>query len=92
MDPIEEKLEKRAELLKALANPVRLRILRELCVNKTNVTALCTKLQIPQPTISHHLLILKNAGIVNGERCGAQITYHVDCEKLKPFIKQLIED
>ena len=87
-----QKFEKRAEFLKAIAHPVRLLILKELCVNKTNVTSLYTKLGVPQPTISHHLLILKNAGVVTGERHGIEIDYSLDCEKLEAFVKMIVEE
>ncbi|MEA4892702.1 MAG: metalloregulator ArsR/SmtB family transcription factor [Peptococcaceae bacterium] len=92
MNQEEKEFEKRAAVLKALAHPVRLRILKELCVNKTNVTSLYTKLDVPQSTISRHLLILKNAGIVSGKRHGVEIDYSLDCQKLEHFIKMIIQD
>lgn len=85
-------LERRAEVLKALAHPVRLQILRELCVHQTNVTALYTRFGLPQSTISRHLLVLKNAGIISGHRKGTQIDYHLDCEKMESFIKMLVRE
>ncbi|WRS26438.1 metalloregulator ArsR/SmtB family transcription factor [Oscillospiraceae bacterium MB08-C2-2] len=92
MDAQEQYYTQRAELLKALAHPVRLRILRELCVNQINVTTLYTRLGLPQSTISRHLLVLKNAGIVFGHRHGLEIDYSIDCDQLEPFIKLIIKD
>lgn len=92
MEEERQKYEKRANTLKALAHPVRLQILEELCVKKTNVTALYTKLGMPQSTISRHLLILKNAGIISGERRGLEIDYSLDCEKMETFIKVIIAE
>lgn len=92
MELIDETFIRRAELLKALAHPVRLQILKELCMNQTNVTALYTKLNLPQSTISRHLLVLKNAGIVSGKRHGVEIDYCLDCERMEQFIKLIISD
>ncbi|MBE6012199.1 ArsR/SmtB family transcription factor [Anaeropeptidivorans aminofermentans] len=85
-----DKYEKKAEMLKALAHPLRLRILEELCVNNTNVTALYTKLNVPQSSVSRHLAVLRHAGIVSGERNGLEVDYCLDCARMDDFIKVLI--
>lgn len=84
--------EKRARVLKALAHPARLRILRELCVERTNVTALCERVGLPQPTVSRHLAVLRNAGIIDGERHGLEVDYHFECEKMSGFIRAILQD
>lgn len=88
----QQKFMRRAEVLKALAHPVRLQILQELCVCKTNVTALYTRIGVPQSTISRHLAVLKSAGVVSGERHGLEIDYSLDCDKMEDFIRMLLKD
>ena len=63
-------------LLQALADPTRLGIVRELSgtteVCACDFTATCG---VSQPTVSHHLRILREAGIVRAERRGTWIWY-----------------
>jgi len=61
-----------ADHLKVLADPARLRILKELTGPKKEksccVRDLAHRLQISQPNISHHLKVLKNAGFIACEK------------------------
>jgi ArsR family transcriptional regulator, arsenate/arsenite/antimonite-responsive transcriptional repressor len=63
-------------LLSALADPVRLSIVRQLgetdCVCACDFTECC---DVSQPTISHHLKVLREAGVVTSERQGTNIIY-----------------
>ena len=63
-------------LLSALADPVRLSIVRQLgqdeCVCACDFTECCS---VSQPTISHHLKVLREAGVVVSERRGTNIVY-----------------
>lgn len=65
-------------LLAALADPVRLEIVRELAgsteVCACDLTSCCT---VRQPTVSHHLRVLREAGAVLSERRGSNIYYRV---------------
>jgi ArsR family transcriptional regulator len=63
------------ELLQAIADPVRLSILRQLAGSPSSVcacdfTECCT---VSQPTVSHHLRVLREAGVVTTERRGTYI-------------------
>lgn len=64
------------QLLSALADPVRLSIVRQLAsaadVCACDFTECCT---VSQPTISHHLKVLREAGVVVSERQGTNIVY-----------------
>lgn len=64
------------QLLSALADPVRLSIVRQLAsaadVCACDFTECCT---VSQPTISHHLKVLREAGVVTNERQGTNIVY-----------------
>jgi ArsR family transcriptional regulator len=65
------------ELLQAIADPVRLEIVRLLAFSSGSVCACdftdcCT---VSQPTVSHHLKVLREAGVVTTERRGTYIYY-----------------
>lgn len=79
-----------AELLKVLAHPARLCIVRGL-LNKgqCNVTYMQNCLGLPQSTISQHLQKLRTAGIIEGERNGLEINYKVCNEKVISIINVL---
>ncbi len=63
-------------LLSALADPVRLSFVRQLVANDgicaCDFSECCT---VSQPTISHHLKVLRDAGVVTSERQGTNIVY-----------------
>lgn len=66
------------QLLAALADPTRMEILRELAgspeVCACDFTSCCT---VSQPTISHHLKVLRDAGAVTSERRGNWVFYRI---------------
>ncbi len=64
-----------ADVLKALADETRLRILESLLVEEKCVNELVRELRCPQPHISHHLRILRDSGLVEGLREGKQVCY-----------------
>lgn len=84
----EKQLNEYAEILKALGHPVRLKLVMGLMCNECNVGQIVTKLGLPQPTVSQHLAILKNRGILVPQRQGTQICYRV----MNPKIAKLIEE
>lgn len=79
----------KSELLKALAHPIRLCIVKGLMENQSNVTNIQECLDLPQSTVSQHLFKLKAAGIIKGERKGLEISYQVINEDAKKIIKIL---
>ena len=76
--------EQMGEVFKALGDPVRLGILRLLpdtddcCCAVYNVSELAEELGVSQPTVSHHLKILKHAGIVHCSRMCRDVYYWID--------------
>lgn len=66
-------------LLQALADPTRLAIVRQLSrdseVCACDFTACC---RVSQPTVSHHLKVLREAGIISGERRGTWVYYRLE--------------
>ena len=64
-----------AQICQALADPTRIMSLYALSDGPRNVGDLTDALQANQPTISRHLKILRERGMVNSERDGANIVY-----------------
>jgi ArsR family transcriptional regulator len=66
------------QLFQALGHPTRLAIVREL-VGTSEVCAcdFTTCCDVRQPTVSHHLRILKDAGVIEAERRGTSIFYRL---------------
>jgi len=66
-----------------LSDKTRLGILAVLAKGPSNVTAICKALKLKQPTISHHLGLLRMGRLVNGERQGKSVIYTADKKALK---------
>ena len=69
--------EEKSHILKAMSNPVRLQILMGLSEDECNVSRIQRNLGIPQSTVSQHLRILRDNGIIQGRREGTKICYRV---------------
>ncbi|MBX2816069.1 MAG: metalloregulator ArsR/SmtB family transcription factor [Saprospiraceae bacterium] len=75
----QEQLTKSCEIARALAHPLRLRILEFIDRNhRINVNKIYHSLKIEQSITSQHLRILRLAGIVHAEREGKYIHYSID--------------
>ncbi len=72
-----EILEAAGDILRALAAPVRIAIVLQLCETDRCVHELVDALNVPQPLVSQHLRILKAAGVVAGERSGREVRYRL---------------
>lgn len=82
-----------AEMLKALAHPVRLCIVRGLLEKKQcNVTYMQECLELPQSTVSQHLQKLRSLGIVEAERSGLEVNYTLANEKVIRLVRHLFEE
>ena len=64
-----------AEVCQALADPTRIMLLYLLAEGSKNVGEISTTLDINQPTISRHLKVLRERGMVHTERIGTTILY-----------------
>ncbi len=69
----------RANILKALAHPTRLFIVDLLAKNSLCVCHIHEKINADFSTVSRHLSVLKNAGILLDEKRGNQVFYHLRC-------------
>jgi DNA-binding transcriptional ArsR family regulator len=81
-----EKLEEAVEMLKAVAHPIRLRIIELLESGEKSVTEILTCLGMQQAYTSQQLNILKSKGIVTARRQGNQVYYAV----ARPSVIKLI--
>ena len=64
-----------AEVCQALADPTRIMLLYLLAEKRTSVGELAAALDISQPTVSRHLKVLRERGMVKTERYGATVMY-----------------
>ncbi len=71
-----------ADLCFALADPTRILMLYALDERPRNVTELTQELNIPQPTASRHLKILRERGLVSANRQGVTIQYELNDKRL----------
>ncbi len=90
---MKNKYKDESALLKAIAHPMRLKIIEllllELPTEGCSVNAIQKKLTIPQSTISQHLQILKNKGIIDGSKTGTRVCYRVIDKRAAKILKIL---
>jgi ArsR family transcriptional regulator, arsenate/arsenite/antimonite-responsive transcriptional repressor len=70
------------EFAKALADDTRQKIMALCCCQWLSVNEIVEGLQVSQPTVSHHLSILKSAGLVQARRDGKQVFYTLNQERM----------
>lgn len=83
-----------AKQLWALGDPVRLQILQILpteptCHNACNVSKIAERIGLSQPATSHHLRILRQAGIITNEKKCRDMIYWIDLEAATGVYQQL---
>jgi DNA-binding transcriptional ArsR family regulator len=71
----DQDLEQLTALFRLLSDKTRLNILLLLAQGERNVTSLCEELQLPQPTVSHHLGLLRMNNVIGNRRAGKQVFY-----------------
>ncbi len=94
MDSQYRQYEDIAELMKAVAHPLRICILNGLKDRPNiNVSEMETCLQnVPQSTLSQHLSILRRAGLIRAERRGKYVEYELANKKIERFIDILLNE
>jgi len=81
----QEQAEQIAPLLKALADPVRLRLMSMIASRPGGEACVCDlneAFDLSQPTISHHLKVLHDAGLVDREKRGVWVWYRTRTQAL----------
>ncbi|WP_106400868.1 ArsR/SmtB family transcription factor [Actinocorallia populi] len=74
----EEEAAELARVFKALSDPVRLRLLNLIAASEGGEACVCDltgPFELSAPTISHHLKVLRQAGLITGERRGTWVYY-----------------
>ena len=77
-----EVLQLHAEICQGLADPSRIMILYSLAGGPRNVTEICRTLDMPQPSVSRHLKVLRERRMVSTERHGTVIQYSLADQRL----------
>ena len=84
-----------ARVFKAIADPVRLRLLSLIASHAGGQACVCDltgAFALTGPTISHHLKVLREAGLVDSERRGTWIYYRVQPDLLAELSAVLVRD
>jgi ArsR family transcriptional regulator len=84
-----ESHKQKAEILKALAHPIRYCIVEGLLQGGQNVATMTECLAVPQPTVSQHLKILKASGILDCSREGNEMHYSVCSAEARRIVDAL---
>jgi ArsR family transcriptional regulator len=78
----QEIIQLEADFCSALSDPIRILVLYALNEKSMNVTELTNELNIPQPTTSRHLKVLRERGLVQTTRHGTMINYQLTDTRL----------
>lgn len=82
-----------AMVFKALGDENRIRILKMLRGGETCTCKLLEKLEISQPTLSHHMKILCDAELVRGRKEGKWVHYSINCEgacRVRELLREIL--
>lgn len=82
----EELASRLVEVLRALAHPLRLRLVATLCREPQTVGALSAGLRVRQSMVSQHLAVLRMVGLVEADRTGGTATYSIR----EPGLRRLV--
>jgi ArsR family transcriptional regulator len=84
-----------SRLFKAMSDPVRLRLLSMIASHAGGEACVCDltdAFELTGPTISHHLKVLRESGLITGERRGTWVYYRVHPEVLARLSAVLVSD
>lgn len=87
---LNKELSAKSQIFDVLADKNRLKILALLLCEQSCVNGVCKFLNIRQNLVSHHLKVMKEAGIVKSQRSGREIYYSINPNKLF-HLKQILD-
>jgi ArsR family transcriptional regulator len=70
------------DFAKALGDETRQKIMALCCCRQLSVSEIVAQLGVTQPTVSHHLKVLRDAGLVKREKRGKEVFYTLIQEKM----------
>lgn len=82
-----EKMDRQSRIFKALGDKIRLSILNLLSSREMCVCELMAALDLTQPTASHHLGILENAGVIKERKDGKWVFYRIADEEIRTLLQ-----
>jgi len=84
-NPSKQVLEARAEVFKALGHPTRLAIVDMLADGERCVCEINAHIGADMSTVSRHLSVLRNVGILSSDKRGNQVFYRLECPCITTF-------
>lgn len=78
------------EFAKALADETRQKIMKLCCCEWVSVSDIVQQLDVTQPTVSHHLAVLREAGLVDVREQGKQTFYHLNQKRITDCCSRLM--
>ena len=78
------------DTIRALADPTRREILRMLRGGDLAAGEIAARFDMTAPTVSHHLSVLKDAGLVQAERNGRSVVYSLDTTVVQDFLGEMM--
>ena len=78
------------ELLDALADPARQDLVQLLARDELNVSDIADRVTLSRPTVSHHLGILRRAGLVRTRKAGREVFYRLDKPRITATLQGLV--
>ncbi len=81
-------LERATDIFRALSNPLRVAIVRELAQGERAVHEIVDALEVSQPLVSQHLAVLRGARLVTRRRAGRHVAYHL----VDDHVAHIVED
>ena len=79
------------ETLRALGDPTRREILRVLRAGDLTAGEIAGRFPMTAASVSHHLSVLKDAGLVRSERNGRNLVYSLETTVFQEFLQQMLE-
>lgn len=89
--PTQEEILEVSEAMKQLGDPSRLRIFWLLCHCEECVQSIASLVNMSSPAVSHHLRLLKGAGLICAKRDGKEMYYRASDTELAQALHQTIE-
>lgn len=76
--------------IRAMADPTRREILRMLREGDLAAGEIAARFEMTAPTVSHHLSVLREAGLVQAERNGRSVVYSIDTTVVHDFLEEML--